>query len=58
MQEKMIADMAYLKRMGCEPSAYDIVNWVNKSLQEDHEVDGKYLRRLIEALIVVKGGTP
>lgn len=50
--------MAYLMRMGVDADAFGIINWIDRKLEADQEFDHKYARRLIDALITVKGGRP
>lgn len=50
--------LAYLERMGVDPDAFGIISWIDRQLEADQEFDHKYARRLIDALIIVKGGRP
>lgn len=49
--------LAYLARMGVdEPDAWSVVRWIEDK-RDSGAYDHKYTRRVIEALIVAKGGT-
>ena len=57
--KKTIADaLAYLERMEVEPTPLGVARWVDNSYEETGEIDHKYFRRMVDALIIICGGDP
>jgi hypothetical protein len=50
--------LAYLQRLKIDPDVYGVIDWLKNQWTENGELDIKYTRRVLEALIILKGGKP